>query len=485
MKIRQYRASTMQEAILKVKLDLGPDAVILHTRKVQEGGFLGFFATEAIEVVAAVDPGLARPAAPPAAAAPAHKAPEAEAASLDAPAVGMALAAEARARAAQLREEQVRAQMAVAQAAQAVVAQKRQEQVTLGPLAKSEPSEKAPTLPPASEVASLEVPMAPAALRAVEAPAPSGPKEEAPWRSEVHELHASVGDLKAMLAAVVTRLDHREEEGRIKGPAAVLARRLMELELAPELAKELATELHEQVGPKASTQALAQATEQALAKRYEKAPPLGATPGKRRIVALVGPTGVGKTTTIAKLAAAFTLEAQAKLALLTIDTYRVAAMEQLKAYGDIIGLPVEVVATPSELSQALGRLADVDIVLVDTAGRSPHHGAHLGELKAFLDAAPGAEVHLVLAATTKRTDLEAAVARFQAVGATRLIVTKLDETEKVGGVLSAAHEAQLPIAYVTTGQGVPDDIAPALEGDLERRLAEALSPTHSPSLAAA
>lgn len=490
MKIRQYRAATMQEAILKVKLDLGPDAVILHTRKVKEGGFLGFFTNEAIEVVAAVDPGLGRPAAaaPAAPAATPKPAVSAEqAAPLDAPAVGLALAAEARARAAQLREEQVRAQMAVAQAAQAVVAQNRQDQVALGPLSKAEApapvSVSAPTpevVAPAAPTAAAFAPLAPP-QQAPLAPAHAA----APWQSEVHELHASVGDLKAMLASVVTRLDHREEEGRVKGPAALLARRLVDLEMAPDLAKDLAIGLHEKLGAKPKPEALAKAAEEAVAALYTKAQPLGARPGKRRVVALVGPTGVGKTTTIAKLAAAFTLEAQAKLALLTIDTYRVAAMEQLKAYGDIIGLPVEVVATPSELSQALGRLSEVDIVLIDTAGRSPHHEAHLAELKAFLDAAPGAEVHLVLAATTKRSDLESAVARFQAVGATRLIVTKLDETEKVGGVLSAAHQAELPIAYVTTGQGVPDDIAPALEGDLERRLAEAFSPTQQAALLAA
>lgn len=181
----------------------------------------------------------------------------------------------------------------------------------------------------------------------------------------------------------------------------------------------------------------------------------------RRVVALVGPTGVGKTTTIAKLAANARLREKRRVGLLTVDTYRIAAVEQLRTYADIIDLPMEVVSTPREMRQALQRLADLDLVLMDTAGRSPRDEVKIQELKAFLHEAQADEVHLVLSSVVGATTLERTAERFAAVGTTALILTKLDELTAPGSLLPVLRSGHLPLSYVTNGQNVPDDIAAA------------------------
>jgi flagellar biosynthesis protein FlhF len=189
--------------------------------------------------------------------------------------------------------------------------------------------------------------------------------------------------------------------------------------------------------------------------------PIAPKPGRRRVVALVGATGVGKTTTIAKLAANFRLRSGIKLGLVTVDTYRVAAVEQLRTYAEIIDLPMKVVTNPLEMRRALDELAGLDLVLIDTAGRSPKDELQIQELKSLLAEAHVDEVHLVLSMTSSRQSLEAAADKFKAAGITAVILTKLDEASGMGAVMSLARRVELPISYLTAGQAVPDDIEPA------------------------
>lgn len=176
------------------------------------------------------------------------------------------------------------------------------------------------------------------------------------------------------------------------------------------------------------------------------------------VAALVGPTGVGKTTTIAKLAAHFVLFDRAKVALITIDTYRIAAVEQLKTYAEIINLPVSVVYTPEDYQNAIDTLSDYDLILVDTAGRSQKNIGQIQDLQGFLERRPPDEVHLVISATTKPGDMKDIVERFRDVGFNRIIFSKLDETNEVSSLLGLAGKTFIPLSYITTGQNVPDDI---------------------------
>jgi flagellar biosynthesis protein FlhF len=186
--------------------------------------------------------------------------------------------------------------------------------------------------------------------------------------------------------------------------------------------------------------------------------PIATGTGKCRLVALVGPTGVGKTTTIAKLAANNRLREKKRVGLITVDTYRVAAVEQLRTYADIIDLPMEVVATPREMREAVARMRHLDLVLMDTAGRSPRDDIKIQELRSLLAEAEPDEVMLVLSTTAGARSLTTTAARFAEVGTTSLLLTKTDEATSLGHLASLVRSCKLPICYVTDGQNVPDDI---------------------------
>ncbi|NLU40696.1 MAG: flagellar biosynthesis protein FlhF [Firmicutes bacterium] len=176
-----------------------------------------------------------------------------------------------------------------------------------------------------------------------------------------------------------------------------------------------------------------------------------------KVIAMVGPTGVGKTTTIAKLAAAHALTHRRKVALITADTYRIAAIEQLRTYSDIIGIPLEVVYSPEEIRPAIESHSDADVILMDTAGRNPRNPARMLELRGIIRAARPDEVHLVISATTKNSDALDVVDRFEQVGFDRLLFTKLDESSTYGMILNTLVRAQRPLSYLGTGQDVPED----------------------------
>ncbi|HID24643.1 MAG TPA: flagellar biosynthesis protein FlhF [Planctomycetaceae bacterium] len=196
--------------------------------------------------------------------------------------------------------------------------------------------------------------------------------------------------------------------------------------------------------------------------------PITPRAGSRQVVALVGPTGVGKTTTIAKLAANFRLRDGIKMGLVTVDTYRIAAVEQLRTYAEIIDLPMKVVTSPLEMRRALEELNGLDLVLIDTAGRSPRDDLKIQELKSLLAEADVDEVHLVLSMTASARSLIATAERFAPANITALVLTKLDEAAEMGTLLSVARKIPLPISYLTTGQDVPDDIEPARAGRIAR-----------------
>jgi flagellar biosynthesis protein FlhF len=186
------------------------------------------------------------------------------------------------------------------------------------------------------------------------------------------------------------------------------------------------------------------------------------------VVALIGPTGVGKTTTLAKLAANLKLKEKHRVGLITLDTYRIAAVDQLKRYADIIGSPLRVVSGAEDLRDATLSMADCDFILIDTAGRSPKDTLKLNELRGILAAVEPDEVHLVLSATASEKCLDLAISRFSEVRTDKIIFTKLDEASNIGVLLNVVRKVNKSLSYITTGQDVPDDI----EVGTGRRLAE-------------
>jgi len=191
---------------------------------------------------------------------------------------------------------------------------------------------------------------------------------------------------------------------------------------------------------------------------FQNVSPVQILPGQCKVVALIGPTGVGKTTTVAKLAANFALKEGYRVALITADTYRIAAVEQLKTYADLIGVPIEIVYTPSELRAALYKHKDKNLVLVDTAGRSPSNSLQMAELEEFLAVEPNIERHLLISLTTKCSDAIDIVKRFKGSNPEKYLFTKIDEACNLGTLFNLMYFAPSTLSYITTGQNVPDDI---------------------------
>ncbi len=192
--------------------------------------------------------------------------------------------------------------------------------------------------------------------------------------------------------------------------------------------------------------------------------------GDSHVVALVGPTGVGKTTTLAKIAAGFRFDLGLDVGMITIDTFRLGAVDQLLQYAELISSPLEVVSSADQITGALQRLRECDVVLIDTAGRSPRDKEQLGVLADFLRAAQPDETHLVVSAASSPANAADAIQRFKVAEPTNLIMTKIDEAVQLGSWLDLLSQCQLPVSYITTGQHVPQDISVASR----RRLASLL-----------
>lgn len=181
---------------------------------------------------------------------------------------------------------------------------------------------------------------------------------------------------------------------------------------------------------------------------------------KPKLVFFVGPTGVGKTTTIAKLASKYKLDHKCKLAIITADTYRVAAVEQIRTYANILNVPIDVVYNAEELHQAIQKYEEYDLLFVDTAGRSHKNPEQQEDVKQLLQAAKEyeQEVYLVISATTKYRDLVKITQVYSDISDYRLLFTKTDETGALGNILNIKMLTGEPLSYVTFGQNVPDDI---------------------------
>ncbi|MCI8614279.1 flagellar biosynthesis protein FlhF [Parablautia intestinalis] len=206
----------------------------------------------------------------------------------------------------------------------------------------------------------------------------------------------------------------------------------------------------------------------ALANTYQKmilkfGKPMEIEPAEKgpKVIFFVGPTGVGKTTTIAKIASKFSVEGDKKVALLTADTYRIAAAEQLRTYANIMEVPFRVIYSTEEIEQALRDFRDYDFIMVDTAGHSPQNEAQKETMVGFIHSVDGLaekDVFLVLSATTKYKDLLSIADSYSAMTEYNLIFTKLDETSTLGSLLNVRLHTGAPLSYVTYGQNVPEDI---------------------------
>ncbi|GIX47069.1 MAG: flagellar biosynthesis protein FlhF [Candidatus Tectimicrobiota bacterium] len=405
MRIKRFEAASLQEALRQIKLELGPQAVILSTRQVRKGGSaFGLFSRPLVEVMAAVD--------------------DAE------PAAGRA----ATSGAAPAQAERLAAFLQV-----------------LDPLQR--------------DLDDVKTMLQQLALRQGAA-SPS-----------LDGLAREFLAVKKMLEVLVQR--HRDTQDPLCAPALLpWYQHLLASGMPEALARLLIEKTQNSLDP--SRLHDAQHVQHHFARTLVKVTPLYGPLDRHGstglIEAFVGPTGVGKTTTIAKLAAHYALGKKRRVALLTIDTYRIAAVEQLRTFATIMRLPFEVVMTPAELEAALHRCRDSEVVLIDTAGRSQRDAVQMAELQAFFGQRRRARVHLVLSATASAHHLAETVARFQPLAPASLVFTKLDECSLFGPLLGTALQAQIPLSYFTTGQRVPEDIEVATAERLVALILTGLEP---------
>ena len=372
MRVRIFTGQSVQEAMNKVKLELGREAVILHTRRFKTGGMLGLFGNERVEVMAAVDDAL-----------------------LETPAV--------------------KTVVAPAMPTVAAVMPPQQTHETVAP---------------------VSVPLTPVKTA------------EPEWKQELAEMRS-----------LLERALHESKQGA-DAVASAAVEKLLQADVLQPVAESLVRQdpvLYQWKGTltePAFTERLERLVEQGLGKVSGVALN-GSAP---HVVALLGPTGVGKTTTIAKLAAYFSLQKGMRVSLITADTYRISAVEQLKTYAEIMGLQLEIVYAPQELAKALAKCKGSQLVLLDTAGRSPKNQEQLEELQLLLSQVPQAEKHLVLSLTTCNRDALEIAKRFSVCSPDKVLFTKLDEASRCGVILNVLQQFPMKLSYVTNGQNVPDDL---------------------------
>lgn len=421
MRLKTYRARTMADAFAQVKKDLGKEAVILHTRSFKVGTILGFFGRPVVEITASDDIRAAGP--------------RQVRAALDQPAPSRTPAA-----------------------------------ATPRPSAVARAYGQSPAPAPAPAA-----PIAPAEDRATLAVRDVARMALQPASSSADAIACEIAAIKRMVGQVL----------QSRGPAAApptsmpepllkhyLA--LLENEVAREIADEIASAIRDELTPAELSDD--QIVRQCVLRRLEAmipvagdvARPVRPADGRPLTIALVGPTGVGKTTTIAKLAATYRLRHGRKVALITSDTYRIAAVDQLRTYANIIGIPLSVVMTPAEMQAAMAEHSGADVILLDTAGRSPSDCKRLSELRAMLDAAQPHQTHLVLSSVASESALLRTAERFSPLSPSMVIFTKLDEATSFGVLVNVARRMQAKVSFFTTGQEVPDDIEPSRADRLAR-----------------
>ena len=273
---------------------------------------------------------------------------------------------------------------------------------------------------------------------------------------------------KQMGAAAKSDPEKKEEEKKDNAAEEknnaclqLIYKQLLDNEVDEKYINQLITEIEPSLKKDGSVENILSGIYQKIVLKLGKTEVMGVTQGKARFVFFIGPTGVGKTTTIAKLASKLKLDRKLNVALMTADTYRIAAVDQLKTYAEILNVPLKVVYTDTELKDAYEEMKNYDIVLIDTAGRSHRDKQQREDIEKLISAVPKEErdIFLVLSITTKYRDLIRITEAYSEIAEYRLIFTKLDETDTLGNIFNVKLLTGAPLSYATFGQKVPNDIS--------------------------
>lgn len=396
MVIKKYKAPTETEAILLAKEELGKDAIVMNIKTITPKGIYKLFRKQSVEVTAAVDEALEEEKSP---------ALGAIQKSLD-----------------KASEEDKKAILAVADVADKIDA-------TVG--ISTQPTEIERRLDNLQELLVKQM----------------QEKEEAKKEEDQEDARETVSE-------------REKEPDTYSSYIQIIRNQLMDNEVDPCYADQVFGEIKNGISKDATLDNVLGSVYQKLVLKMGKPASIKVEEGKTKFVFFIGPTGVGKTTTIAKIASTIKLDGKAKLALITADTYRIAAVEQLKTYANILGVPLKVVYSSEEMEDVEEEFKDFDLVLVDTAGRSHNNSAQKEDMQNLLKSVSDEkkEAYLVLSATTKYSDLKKIANTYRSIVKYNLIFTKLDETDTIGNIYNIRMMTGAPLSYTTWGQNVPDDI---------------------------
>ncbi len=287
-------------------------------------------------------------------------------------------------------------------------------------------------------------------------------------KKDEKDIEKRLDDLSNMLEKKLGAAAPEPEEKQIKQTSSqeldfvrILYNTLINNEVDEKYVNQIVEEIEQFIRPGNSVDVILSNLYQKMILLFGRPEPISLLGKKPKVVFFIGPTGVGKTTTIAKIASKYKVEQDRKVAFITADTYRIAATEQLRVYANILDAPMSIVYTADELTAAVEKMSDSDLIFVDTAGFSHKNEAQKNDTKELiqgLDPSYSKEVYLVLSATTKYKDLLEIVDIYSAISNYNLIFTKLDETSTYGNILNVRLYSGAELSYVTNGQSVPDDI---------------------------
>ncbi len=252
----------------------------------------------------------------------------------------------------------------------------------------------------------------------------------------------------------------------------LIMKQLLDNEISHDIAKELIEEIHNEIsGPQYDDlKLIVSMLLKKISSRLKVPSRKAGTSDRAKTVMLIGPTGVGKTTTIAKLATNQKLINNKKVALISADTFRIGAIDQLKTFANIADIPLTVAYTPDDIETAVRNYSDMDVIYIDTTGRSQNDIMRLKEMKRFVNKANPDEIHLVLNVTTSLKGLQDSMSKFSMFKYNRILFTKLDETISLGVMLNLLNSSKIPVSYLTNGQNVPEDIERATVNKLAKMI---------------
>ncbi|MGI6778774.1 MAG: flagellar biosynthesis protein FlhF [Acetivibrionales bacterium] len=389
MRIRRYRANNIQEAMLKVKMDLGSEALILNTKKVRKKGLFKIFSKPMVEVLAAVDEYAAN------------------------------------------RETEKPGQYKF----QATHENNNSNNTTF----MNEKEEKISNLE--NKVKGME-----SLIQKMYMQLMTG--------SEKNEIEVS-----------------QKKQYAVPNAAKKIYSNMLKNEIEAGIVKQILETASSRISETENTNDYESAVHNMIADILGKPETIKLKEAEKpTTVIFVGPTGVGKTTTLAKIAANYALNLKKSVGLITADTYRIAAVEQLKTYAEILGIPITVVYSPADMRDAISNFSDKDLVLIDTAGRSQRNKAQLEELKSLIEVSNPDEVYLVLSTTTGIMSSREILKTYSFLKNYKLIFTKIDEAPVLGLILNIKYLTGKKLSYITTGQNVPDDIEMADTDKLTKKL---------------